>query len=120
MRRRRQLACILPSLACSLSPCFALTLPLTLTLKTRAHTAAPGCNIIHTAKRTTPPGTPPPPPAHALSPIPPGHTPTEFCQQGDLFHMRGQVSELEVKHIMWQLLWAVKVRARLGQRGQRD
>lgn len=32
---------------------------------------------------------------------------TEFCDQGDLFHMKGQLSELEVKHIMWQILNAL-------------
>jgi mitogen-activated protein kinase 1/3 len=33
---------------------------------------------------------------------------TEYCDQGDLFHMKGQLGEAEVCGIMWQLLAAVQ------------
>eukprot|EP00879_Flechtneria_rotunda_P008475 GHRR01008879.1.p1 GENE.GHRR01008879.1~~GHRR01008879.1.p1 ORF type:complete len:383 (+),score=100.07 GHRR01008879.1:588-1736(+) len=38
----------------------------------------------------------------------------EYCDQGDLFHLRGQLSELEVKTIMLQLLSAVQYLHRNG------
>lgn len=38
----------------------------------------------------------------------------EFCEQGDLFHLKGQLSELEVKTIMVQLLSAVQYLHRNG------
>lgn len=31
----------------------------------------------------------------------------EYASGGDLFHLRGQLSEKEVVHVMWQLLSAV-------------
>jgi mitogen-activated protein kinase 1/3 len=33
---------------------------------------------------------------------------TEYCDQGDLFHMKGQLGAAEVQRIMWQLLQAVQ------------
>ncbi|KAF6262194.1 hypothetical protein COO60DRAFT_1699466 [Scenedesmus sp. NREL 46B-D3] len=38
----------------------------------------------------------------------------EFCDQGDLYHMRGQLSECEVRAIMLQLLTAVQYLHRNG------
>ncbi|KAL6747995.1 kinase-like domain-containing protein, partial [Haematococcus lacustris] len=32
----------------------------------------------------------------------------EYCNQGDLFHMRGQLVEADVKSVMWQLLGALR------------
>lgn len=33
---------------------------------------------------------------------------TDYCDQGDLFNLRGQLPEAEVQRMMWQLLTAVQ------------